>query len=263
MSETGGSNSVIPLYKESLAVGKRDVDAGSVRVKKIVKTETVNQPVELRHEEIVIERVPASDTASASGAESAFQEQETVIHLTKEEPVVEKQTASAGQVVLQTRSSSRETNIQAQVRSEDVAVVKSGDTENVTVGQNVHEGGEAMGAAETPSGEAAGEAKGGLITEPAMLFSSTSEISGRTVQFSNLKVQSVSAGNTVACLDAGNGKQLYIYCSKGAPALKAGDVVDLRGTVETSASNMTDAQTQILGSQPAYIRAETIDHAGR
>src|ERR1041385_6686529 len=63
-SGTIESNLVVPLYKESLAVGKREVDAGSVRVKKIVKTETVNQPVELRHEEIVIEREPASGESS-------------------------------------------------------------------------------------------------------------------------------------------------------------------------------------------------------
>src|SRR2546423_15287435 len=52
-------NTGIPLYEESLNVGKREVEAGSVRLRKIVRTETVSQPIELRHEELVIDREPA------------------------------------------------------------------------------------------------------------------------------------------------------------------------------------------------------------
>src|SRR5436305_5940845 len=47
---------VVPLREESVKVGTREVDAGSVRLKKIVKTETINQPVQLRREEVVIDR---------------------------------------------------------------------------------------------------------------------------------------------------------------------------------------------------------------
>src|SRR4051812_27790295 len=54
--QTETNNMVIPLYEESLNVGKREVEAGAVRLRKIVRTETVNQPVELRHEEVVIDR---------------------------------------------------------------------------------------------------------------------------------------------------------------------------------------------------------------
>jgi uncharacterized protein (TIGR02271 family) len=161
LTETGASSSVIPLYKEDLAVGKRTVDAGTVSVKKVVKTETVSQPVELRHEEIEIERVPAgSETASAPSG-NAFQDQDTVIHLTREEPVVEKRTSMSGQVVVKTRSASEQKNIQEQVRTEDVAVVKSGNADNVNVGQNitVQQSGEATGGAESPSGQSSGQSK--------------------------------------------------------------------------------------------------------
>jgi uncharacterized protein (TIGR02271 family) len=261
LSATGGTNSVIPLYKESLAVGKREVDAGSVRVKKIVKTETVNEPVELRHEEIVIERQPASETASnPSGA--AFQEQETVIHLSKEEPVVEKRTASAGQVVLQSRSLSRETNIQAQVRSEDVAVIKSGDTENVTVGQNISESGNAMGAAETPSGQATGQSMSGTITDPTTLNSGAGDLSGRPVEFSGLKVKSVM-GDHIASLDSGDGRSVYVYSAQGGGSLKPGDSVNVKGIVKTSASDLNGTELQILSSQSAYVDAQKIERAGQ
>lgn len=257
-----GTNAVIPLYKESLAVGKREVDAGSVRVKKVVKTEIVNQPVELRHEEIVIERQPASDMAANPSAQ-AFTEQETVIHLTKEEPVVEKRTASAGQIVLQSRSSSQQTNIQAQVRSEDVDVVKFGNAENVTIGQNIHGSDEAVGGAESPSGQATGQSWGGTITNPAMLSgSNASDLSGRSVQFSNLKVQSV-LGDHLTRVDAGNGKSLYVYCAQGAGSLKAGDTVNVNGIVKTSASDLSGNAAQILSSQSAYIDAQKIAPSGQ
>src|SRR5689334_12757801 len=86
-ADSGETKAVIPLYKENVTVGTRQVDAGTVTVKKIVKTETVNQPVELRHEEIVIERAPASSETASASSGSAFTGQETVVHLMKEEPL--------------------------------------------------------------------------------------------------------------------------------------------------------------------------------
>ena len=50
----------VKLHEEQVKIGKRQVDAGGVRLRKIIRTETVNQPVELQREEIVVERVPAS-----------------------------------------------------------------------------------------------------------------------------------------------------------------------------------------------------------
>lgn len=261
MNLSGETNAVIPLYKESLAVGKREVDAGSVRVKKIVKTETVNEPVELRHEEIVIERQPASGESTASSGQ-AFQEQETVIHLTKEEPVVEKRTTSAGQIVLQSKSSTEQRNVQAQVRSEDVDVVKSGNAENVTIGQGVQSS--AMGGAESPSGQSSGTSMGGAITDPTMLSSSAnaSSLAGRQVQFSNVKVQNVM-GDNMARIDAGNGQSLYVFCEQGAGSLKAGDTVSLKGTVKTGGSDLTGTAAQMLSGQPCYIEAQKIAPAGQ
>src|SRR5262249_9481340 len=101
-----GTNMVVPLYAEQLNVGKREIDNGSVTLKKIVKTETVNQPVELRREELVIERQSGGAAVQGQPAFTGqpFQEQETTIHLKREVAVVEKATAQSGQVVLSTRS---------------------------------------------------------------------------------------------------------------------------------------------------------------
>src|SRR4051812_17303710 len=100
--------------------------------------------MELRHEEIVIERIPASESASAPSG-SAFQEQDTIIHLTKEEPLIQKRTTSTGQIVLRGRTESAQTNVQAQIRTEEVAVAKSDNAENVTIGPNIQQSGAAAG----------------------------------------------------------------------------------------------------------------------
>ena len=50
----------IALHKEELVVGKREVSNGGVLIRTVVQTENVSQPVDLRREEYVIERIPAS-----------------------------------------------------------------------------------------------------------------------------------------------------------------------------------------------------------
>jgi hypothetical protein len=47
----------VPLSEEEVKVGKRTVDAGEVKLHKTVTTEHVNVPVELKHEDVVVERV--------------------------------------------------------------------------------------------------------------------------------------------------------------------------------------------------------------
>jgi len=257
---SNGTNTVIPLYKESLNVGKREVDAGSVTVKKIVKTETVNQPIELRHEEVVVERQPG--TGQVYDTTQAFQEGQTTIHLTREEPVISKETTSAGQVVLKTSSGSEQRNVQTTVRSEDVAVTKNGNPENVSI-QGVQE----MGAAESSGGQMAGAASSsGTITSPSMLNSSedASTLNGRSVQFSNLRVQNV-VGDNVALLSTGNGQTIYAFASQGAGSLKPGDTVNVSGIIKSGgasgASSLSGDAAKVLSSQPMYIDAQKIEAA--
>lgn len=138
-------NTVIPLYQESVRVGTREVDAGSVRLRKVVTTETVNQPVQLRRETLVIDRAPAGaqpaqGTANfqQSGAPGqAFQEQDMVIHLKREEPVVETQVIQTGQIVAEKKSQTQQQNVQRQVRHEDIQVEKIGNPENVVISENL------------------------------------------------------------------------------------------------------------------------------
>ena len=114
----------IPLAEEHLKVGKRQVEAGGVRLRKIVRTETVNQPVELRREEIKIERVPGQG-AQPSGR--AFAGEDVYIPLRREEAVVQKEGVVREQVRVHKTAATDRQNVSEQVRKEDVEIEESGD----------------------------------------------------------------------------------------------------------------------------------------
>jgi len=162
-STTESGDTVVPLYQESIKVGTREVDGGAVRLRKIVTTETVNQPVQIRREKLVIEREPGGAQTSANMPQGSlngapFQQQETVIRLKREEPVIETQVVPAGRVVAQKRSDTQQQNVQRQIRKEDVQVEKIGNPENVIISQGVRQGqgSEAAGSSPAPEGQVSG-----------------------------------------------------------------------------------------------------------
>ena len=225
-AQTSGTRT-IPLYKEQVNVGTRQVPDGAVTLRKVVKTETVNQPVTLQRETVVISRQPSS-TGAEPGAQ-AFQNQQITIPLHHDEPYVTTQVVPNGQVVATTRTDSQQTTVQKQVRSEDVAVDK-GNAQNVVISGNVNQQqGAAMGAATEPGGQASGTA-GSSITDVRTLTSSpdATSLEGQQVQLSNVKIDQV------------NGRYLYISDNYGKDAcvrleqpdesLKPGDMVNITGT---------------------------------
>jgi uncharacterized protein (TIGR02271 family) len=121
----------VPLSEEEVKVGKRTVGAGEVKLHKTVTTEQVNVPVELKREDIVVERVPAHEVEAGKGA---FQEEVIKVPLSREEPVVEKEVHVTGGVrVRKTEGTDKET-IQETVRREDVDVDESGKTTRLEKG---------------------------------------------------------------------------------------------------------------------------------
>jgi len=264
--EEGTTNLVVPLYKESIVVGKRQVDAGSIRLKKTVKTETVNQPFELRREEIVIEKDTTGQAPQGQMAGKPFEEGETVIRLTREEPIIEKQTTSAGHILVQTRYSTLQTNVQGQVRSEDIGLIKEGNTQNVTIGQNVQGSvtTENAGGAESAGGRSAGSAQGGTITDPAMLSTTAdaSTLAGRPVQLSGLKVNKVF-GDRLFVLTSDSGQPIYALSSQLTTPPQAGDMVNVMGTIKQqpsafATSGLSDEATKMISAQPFYIDAKQL-----
>jgi uncharacterized protein (TIGR02271 family) len=118
----------LELRREELVVGKRDVSNGGVLLRTIIQTNTVNQPVELRREEYVLERIPADQIqdkeALARGTADAFQGREIYIPLMREEAVASKRALATEQVRLAKRVETDRVTVTRPVRAEDVEIVK-------------------------------------------------------------------------------------------------------------------------------------------
>jgi len=112
------------LSEEELKVGKREIEAGGVRLRKIIRTEVVNQPVELKREELVIERVPAGQGATQ---QRAFEGEEIYIPLRREEVVVEKQAKVREEVRVRKETQTDRQQLSEQVRREDVEIEEQGE----------------------------------------------------------------------------------------------------------------------------------------
>lgn len=123
-SFTGESEVRIPVHEEELQVGKRQVQAGQVHVHKVVRSEHQDVPVELRREDVEIERVPA---AGDEVSDKAFQAQEINVPVNREEPVVGKETHVAGQVRVAKNVDTETQTVRGEVRKEEVEVDDEGD----------------------------------------------------------------------------------------------------------------------------------------
>jgi len=123
---TSGNTESVRLHEEELQVGKRQVEAGNVRLRKVVNTEHQEVPVELRTEEVEIERVPVSD-ATATSDSDVFEEEEINVPVTREEPVVAKEVRTTGEVRLNKNVQTQTETVGGDVRSEDVDVDDSTD----------------------------------------------------------------------------------------------------------------------------------------
>jgi uncharacterized protein (TIGR02271 family) len=115
-----GQERTIMLAEEELAVGRRQVQAGEVTVRKVVDTEHVFQRVPVRREEVIIERRPVDDTRVAEGAE--IREQEIRIPIIDEELVVEKRMVPKEEVVIRKEAVEETETVEADVRKERALV---------------------------------------------------------------------------------------------------------------------------------------------
>lgn len=117
---------VIPLHEERVEMGKRVVPAGGVRLRKVVRTKVIHQPVEVRYEEIVVERVEPGD--APRGPEGAiptepFREGSLFIPERREEPFVARRTAEVvGGVRARKETETAREDVPVELRREDVEV---------------------------------------------------------------------------------------------------------------------------------------------
>ncbi len=104
--------------EEELAVGKQEVEAGSVRLRKWVETEPVERDVELRRETAEITREPID--RPVEGVE--LEEQEIDVPLHEERPVVEKKTVAKERVGLEKDVEREQETVSEDLRKERVDI---------------------------------------------------------------------------------------------------------------------------------------------
>ncbi|HUR44439.1 MAG TPA: DUF2382 domain-containing protein [Candidatus Saccharimonadales bacterium] len=115
----GQEEATVQLSREEVKVGKREVEYAGVRIRKIIKTEIVNQPVELKREEIIIERIPAGQYKPGN---KNLNEEEVYIPLRREEPVVQKESHVIEEIHARKRVETEHQVVSEQVRREDVEI---------------------------------------------------------------------------------------------------------------------------------------------
>lgn len=127
--EDGGEGDEIRISRveEELDIGKRQVKAGDVNVRKTVETEHVSRPVELRHEEIEIERRPVD--RELRGDEAQIGEKELNVPVMREKPVVDKRAVIREELVLRKRGVTDTRDVGGDVRKEHIHVDRAGDAD--------------------------------------------------------------------------------------------------------------------------------------
>ena len=112
---------VMPVVQEEMQVGKRSVDAGSVRVVRRVTETPVSKMISLRQERATIERRPVDRVASAE--ESAnFEDQTFEIRERSEQAVVSKTARVVEEVVIGKQITETNETVEGTVRRTDVDV---------------------------------------------------------------------------------------------------------------------------------------------
>jgi uncharacterized protein (TIGR02271 family) len=120
--EIGGTEEqVIPIPKEELRVGKRQVQSSKVyRISSTVVEVPVEEQVKLRAETVVIERRPTTGTTVRDG--ESFQDHTIEVHEMYEEPVIGKVITQAEEMVIYKTLSERTAIVRETVRETRVNV---------------------------------------------------------------------------------------------------------------------------------------------
>lgn len=118
---TGSSSEeVIPVAEEELRIGKRDVSHGRVRVRSYVVETPVSESVELREENVRVERRPVD--RATTGAEGVFQDRTIELEERGEEAVVAKEARVREELVVNKEVDSRTETVSDTVRRTEVEV---------------------------------------------------------------------------------------------------------------------------------------------
>jgi uncharacterized protein (TIGR02271 family) len=128
---TGRAADTIQVKEERLRAEKQPVQAGEVRVRKEVHTETKHIDVPVEREEVVIERRPASGRAAAESiaAGDIGEGQEVRIPVHEEQINVSKDAVVTEEVSVGKRAVQDTKRVAGEVRKEEVKVEQKGDVD--------------------------------------------------------------------------------------------------------------------------------------
>lgn len=111
----------VPVVEEELAVGKRAVETGGVRVEKEVTAKPVEEDISLHEERVTVERRPVDRPVNADDLR-AFENTTVEMREMGEEAVVEKRARVVEEVVVGKESRERTEHISDTVRRTDVRI---------------------------------------------------------------------------------------------------------------------------------------------
>ncbi len=111
----------LTLAEEQLAVGKRQTSAGEVELHKTVETERVQEQVQLRHDEVSVERRPVTDPSLVSG-QAQISEDEIRIPIMEEQVVMQKILVPREEIIVRKSAVVENQTVQADVRRERLEV---------------------------------------------------------------------------------------------------------------------------------------------
>ena len=114
----------IPIVEEQLNIGKREVERGGKRVHSFVRETPVSEQVNLREENVTIERRPVNENISQGdlNREGLLQDRDIEMRATGEEAVVGKEAHVNEEVVVRKTASEHTENVQDTVRHTEVDV---------------------------------------------------------------------------------------------------------------------------------------------
>jgi uncharacterized protein (TIGR02271 family) len=115
-----GTEEVIPVAEEELRIGKRDVSHGRVRVRSYTVETPVSESVNLREENVRVERRPAD--RATTGGEGIFQDRTIEVEERGEEAVISKEARVREELVINKDVENRSETVSDTVRHTEVEI---------------------------------------------------------------------------------------------------------------------------------------------
>jgi uncharacterized protein (TIGR02271 family) len=123
----------VQRVEEELLVGRREREAGSMRIRKRVRTETEHLEVPKKRVEVTVERVPvdeATSTAEGITAIPQIEEEEIVVPIVEEEILIEKRPVVKEEIRIRKRVVEDVEIVEEDVRKEEVEIDDQTHREN-------------------------------------------------------------------------------------------------------------------------------------